>query len=117
MTKYALLIFHEEQPNERQAPDALGPWIEFSRQAVALGVEQAGEPLDSSTTAKVVSVRGGKPFVTDGPFADTKEQLCGYYLFDCPDRESALKLASMIPIAKVGHIEVRPVVDFSGPAD
>jgi hypothetical protein len=111
--KYALLIFHEEKEGEDRSQSDLTPWIEFSRLARAYGKELAGAPLDSMATAKVVAVRGGKSVVTDGPFADTKEQLCGYYLFDCPGREEALKVASMIPMAKAGHIEVRPVVDFS----
>ena len=109
--KYALLIFHDEKEGAR-TPDALAPWREFSEAAPAHGVELAGAPLDSSKLAKLISRRNGKTIVTDGPFADTKEQLCGYYLFDCQSHEAALKLAEMIPVALIGHVEVRPVVDF-----
>ena len=111
--KYALLIYHEEKEGEDRSQSDLTPWTEFSREAQAYGRELAGAPLDSIRTARVVSLRAGKAVVVDGPFAETKEQLCGYYLFDCASREEALKIASMIPMAKAGYIEVRPVVDFS----
>src|SRR5690606_34986454 len=102
--KYVLLIYHVEKEGER-TPDSLGPWLEFSRRAADFGKEYAGAPLDYSRFAKTVSVRDGELQVTDGPFAETKEQLCGYYLFDCESREDAVKLASMIPLAPVGHVE------------
>ncbi len=65
-----------------------------------------------SSTATVVTVRDGKTITTDGPFSDTKEQLGGYYIFDCENLDVAIKLAAMIPWAPTGHVEVRPVVDF-----
>jgi hypothetical protein len=65
--KYALLIFHEEEEGEDRSQSDLTPWIEFSEQAKAYGAELAGAPLDSIPTAKVVSVRGGRSVITDGP--------------------------------------------------
>ena len=80
--------------------------------AAKIATQAAGEALHPSSTATVVSVRDGKTITTDGPFSDTKEQLGGFYVFDCENLDVAIKLASMIPWAPTGHIEVRPIVDF-----
>ena len=69
-------------------------------------------PLRSATTASTVRVREGKLSVTDGPFAETKEQLGGFYLFECRDLDEAIKWAAKIPSAKGGSVEVRPVMEF-----
>jgi hypothetical protein len=78
------------------------------------GVLLAGEPLDDSATATTVRVRGGKTETMDGPFVETKEQLGGFYLFDCENIDAAIKYAAMIPSAKHGSVELRPVPDFEG---
>jgi hypothetical protein len=109
--KYMLLLFAEEQA-EDMSPEAMAPWIKFSEDAKAVAKEVGGEALQPSSTATVVSVRNGKTITTDGPFAETKEQLGGFYIFDCNNLDDAIKLASMIPWAPIGHVEVRPVVDF-----
>lgn len=70
----------------------------------------AGDALQGSDTATTVSVREGKAETIDGPFAETKEQLGGYYLLDCTDMDEALKYAAMIPTSEFGRIEVRPVM-------
>jgi len=71
----------------------------------------AGAQLDQCANAVTVRVKGGKPFITDGPFAETKEQLGGYHLIECKDREEAISLAMRIPtLAAGGSIEVRPVL-------
>ena len=70
----------------------------------------AGDALQGSDTATTVSVREGKAETIDGPFAETKEQLGGYYLLDCTDMDEALKYAAMIPTSEFGSIEVRPVM-------
>jgi hypothetical protein len=122
--KYMMLLFNEEQ-GEDMSPDAMAqadpaalgeamaPWIKFGEDAKAIGKETSSEALQPSGTATVVSVRNGKTITTDGPFIDTKEQLGGFYVFDCPNLDDAIKLASMIPWAPTGHIEVRPVMDYS----
>ncbi|HEX5140351.1 MAG TPA: YciI family protein [Dehalococcoidia bacterium] len=109
--KYMLQIFHEERAGER-TPEALAPWQRFSEEAQKLGAEIAAGPLESATTASTVSVRDGKVLITDGPFIETKEQLCGFYVFECESLATAQTLASMIPLASSGHIEVRQVSDF-----
>jgi len=109
--KYMLLLFGAEDGME-MTPEAMAPWAKFSDDAAKLATEVGGEALDASSTATVVSVRNGQRVVTDGPFITTKEQLGGYYIFDCDNLDTAMKLAEMIPIAPSGYVEVRPVVDF-----
>jgi hypothetical protein len=72
-----------------------------------------GNALQPTPTAKTVRVRNGKPKVTDGPFTETKEQLGGYYLVDAKDTEEAITIASKIPWARYGSIEVRPIMTYS----
>ena len=84
-----------------------GLWEEF---AAAI---KGGNALQPTPTAKTVKVRNGKPLVTDGPFAETKEQLGGYYLVEAKDIEAALAIAAKIPWARFGSIEVRPIMTFS----
>lgn len=76
------------------------------------GVFVAGDGLKGTETATSLRVRGGKVETMDGPFAETKEHLGGYYLIDVPDLDAALKYAAMIPTAAYGTIELRPVMDF-----
>ena len=76
------------------------------------GLLLAAEPLFRADTAKTVRIRNGRVAITDGPFAETKEQLAGFYLIDAADLDEALKLASKIPPARVGSIEVRPIRDL-----
>ncbi|HWC30753.1 MAG TPA: YciI family protein [Dehalococcoidia bacterium] len=109
--KYMLLLFNEEADDD-MSPEAMAPWIKFGEDATKIATQHGGEALQPSATATVVSVRDGKTITTDGPFIDTKEQLGGFYIFDCKDLDDAIKLASMIPWAPTGHIEVRPIVDF-----
>jgi hypothetical protein len=73
------------------------------------GLLLSAEPLFPVETAKTVRVRNGRAGITDGPFAETKEQLAGFYLVDAPNQEEALKIAARIPPARTGSIEVRPV--------
>lgn len=74
---------------------------------------RGGHALQPTETAASVRVRNGKALSTDGPFAETKEQLGGYYLVEAPDRETALTMAAKIPAARFGCIEVRPIMTFS----
>jgi hypothetical protein len=75
---------------------------------------QGGMQLQSAGTATTIRIREGKTLTTDGPFAETKEQLGGYYLLNCKDLDEAIAVAAQIPAAKHGSIEVRPVVEFGG---
>ena len=72
----------------------------------------AGDPLEPTATATTVRVRGGKTESTDGPFAETKEQLGGYYILDCKDLDEAIAYAARIPTAAFGSVEVRPIMVF-----
>ena len=72
----------------------------------------AGAPLHATSTAKSVRIRGGKPLVTDGPFAETREQLGGYFLIDAKDLDEAIGIAARIPGARKGTVEIRPVMEI-----
>ena len=87
-------------------------YFAYTRRVKEAGVMKAGDALQPVTTATSVRVRDGKVETIDGPFADTKEHLGGYYLLDCADLDEALKWAAQIPGAKYGTIEVRPIVVF-----
>ena len=77
------------------------------------GLLLAAEPLFKADTAKTVRIRNGRVAITDGPFAETKEQLAGFYLIDAPNHDEALKIAAQIPPARAGSIEVRPVRELN----
>jgi hypothetical protein len=111
LVKYMFLLFNEERMEEYSA-DSLAPWMEFGQKSATMAKQVAGDALQPSTTATVLSVRDGKRVTTDGPFVETKEQLGGYYVFDCENLDVALDIAAMIPWAPTGHIEVRPVMSF-----
>ena len=114
--RYALLIYTEENParewteKERQAEEAA--YGEFSKEVANRGVMQGGEPLQATNTATTVRVRDGEVLTTDGPFAETKEVLGGFYLLDCKDLDEAIGFAAKIPGAAHGSIEVRPIMEL-----
>lgn len=112
--KYVFLLFHEDPPPRSGPPDAaeLAGWRAFAQKAAKIATPVADAALQPSITATVVSVREGKRIVTDGPFLETKEQLGGFYVFECADLDVALDLAAQIPWAPTGHIEVRPLMVF-----
>ena len=116
---YLLLIYTSEALEaEMQADPAamdaiMAAYNNFTRETRERGAFVAGEALHPTATATTVRVRNGKTTVTDGPFAETKEQLGGFYLLNCKDLDEALEFAAKIPGAQHGSIEVRPVVDFS----
>ena len=91
-------------------------YIDFGATAGAAGVIGGGEALQPTPTATTIHVRGGKGgelVTTDGPFAETKEVLGGFYLLDCANLDEAIRWAAQIPGAWHGRVEVRPVIDFS----
>ena len=85
----------------------------FNEKAGADGVLRGGEGLQSTQTATSLRVRGGKVETMDGPFAETREHLGGYYVLDVPDLDTVLRYAAMIPVAAFGTIEVRPLMDYN----
>ncbi len=109
--KYMFLLFNEESDTP-PTPEDMAPWLEFGEYARSVATEVSSAALQPSATATTVSVRKGETITTDGPFVDTKEMLGGYYTFDCKDLDQAIELATRIPWAPTGHIEVRPVMDF-----
>lgn len=110
--QYALLIYtppQEEPPSEEDMALEMKAYNEFTQEIVDKGVMQGGEALDAIETATTVRVRGGELSTVDGPFAETKEVLGGFYLVDCADLDEAIGYAARIPAANYGSIEVRPV--------
>src|ERR1700684_4564051 len=109
--QYILLIYDNE--NNKLPPDERGKLFQeygaFTQGIVKSGNFKAGDPLQPTSTATTVRVRDGKTLTVDGPFAETKEQLGGYYLVDAKDLNAALGIAARIPGARFGSIEVRPI--------
>jgi hypothetical protein len=114
MAQYMLLIYSptEGGPSPEEMQAALPRWFEYTQELQDAGVMVAGDALHPVDTATTVRVRGGETVVTDGPFAETKEVLGGYYIVDVPDLDAALKWAARIPSAPYGSVEVRPVMIF-----
>ena len=115
--KYLCLIYENERnwetmPKE-ESEAIMGEYFAFTDGLRSSGRYVAGEALQPTQTATTVRVRGGKVSTTDGPFAETKEQLGGFYLVEANDLNEAIQIAARIPSARYGSIEVRPVVDFS----
>jgi len=115
--KYLCLIYSDETHwaniPQTEYDSVLGEFFAFTKQIRDQGKYIAGENLQPTRTATIVRVRNGRISATDGPFAETKEQLGGFYLIDTPDLADAIQVASRIPSARYGCIEVRPVVDSS----
>ena len=112
--QYLLLIYDDENiwrdMSKDQADQMMGEYMQFSGDIKKSGHFRAGDALQPVSTATTVRVRNGKTQTTDGPFAETKEQLGGYYLIEAKDLDEATKIAARIPSAKIGSIEVRPVM-------
>src|SRR3954452_8791817 len=113
--RYALLIYvapWESTPEEDG--QVMEAYNVFGAEALAADVMRGGEALHEAKTATSVRVREGQVLVTDGPFAETKEEFGGFYLIEAPNLDEAIKWAAKIPGAVRGTIEIRPVVDFAG---
>lgn len=111
--RYMLLIYGDEKEWE-EGGDDLTPWMEYSQAAAEAGVMESGAGLLPTSTATTVRVRNGEILTTDGPFAETKEQLGGFYILDCEDLDEAIHWASRIPSVGQGSVEVRPVLEAEG---
>jgi hypothetical protein len=114
--KYAILIYGDEaqlgETPEEAMKAVLDEWWGYEGQLQEAGVKLAGEALQPTATGKSVRAQDGKTSVSDGPFAETKEQLGGFYLLDVKDEDEAIEWARKCPGAKFGTIEVRPVQPF-----
>ncbi len=114
--QYAMLIYSDEskepKPGTKEFDDYMGEYFALTDTMKESGAYQTGSALQSVSTATTVKVRDGKVATTDGPFAETKEQLGGLYVLECKDLDEAIEYASKIPTSRHGSIEIRPVVDF-----
>jgi hypothetical protein len=115
--KYVLALIGEEGGMEDASPEemkaVMDRWDAYGKEAVKNGAYLAGEGLQESSAASTVRLKEGEePTVTDGPFAESKEQLGGFYLLECKDLDEALEYAKKIPLQD-GWVEVRPVMDYS----
>ncbi len=111
--KYMLLIYHEEQAwnelGESDRQQIYGDYRKLREQLTSGGQYLDGSQLQPTTTATSIKVRDGKQLVTDGPFAETHEQLGGYFLIDAKNLDEAIAIAGRIPSSRMGTIEVRPL--------
>jgi hypothetical protein len=118
--RYLILIYENEKAAQEQMEKAgeqaaaaeMQKWFDYTERLKASGCYLGGEALQPTSTATTVRTRGGKTLTTDGPFAETKEQLGGYYMVSCKDLDEAIKWASQIPSVGRGPVEVRPVMEF-----
>ena len=114
--RYLLLIYSDESMlasmNEADMQADMAKWWEYDSAIKGAGAASSGEALQPTSTATTVRDDGGKPIVTDGPFAETKEQLGGYYVLDVENLDAAIEWAHKCPAAKYGTVELRPIQEF-----
>jgi hypothetical protein len=117
--KYALLVYSDqsdwdgidEEEAARRRAESMPRWIALFEELGKADPDSSGRELSAATDAKVVRVVDGETIVTDGPFAETKEQIGGLFLTTLPDRDEANRLAALVPAADYGSLEVRPIVE------
>lgn len=118
--KYALLIYQDEtaaaDPQGDDAERVFGEYRDFTQKIADSGAHLGGEALVGVDSATTVRVRNGETMTTDGPFAETKEQLGGFYLIEASDLDEAISIASELPGSWYGSVEVRPVWDWESDA-
>ena len=114
--QYLLMIYRSEDEfgkmNAEARKEMSAEYGAFTQSIIQSGHFKAGDGLQPTTTATTVRVRDGKTLTTDGPFAETREQLAGYYLVEAKDLDTALAIAARIPEARKGSIEVRPIMVY-----
>jgi hypothetical protein len=115
--KYLCLIYDDEKKMEKMSKEEgdkfMGEYFAFTDGVKKSGHYIGGEALQPVNSATTIRLRNGKLSTTDGPFAETKEQLGGYYLIEAKDLNDAIQVAAKIPSSRTGSIEIRPVIDFS----
>jgi hypothetical protein len=107
-----LILIYENEATTPQDESEFAKWFDYTERLKASGCYVSGEALLPTSTATTVRKQGDKVLTTDGPFAETKEQLGGFYLVDCKDLDEALKWAAEIPSVGRGPVEVRPIMEF-----
>jgi hypothetical protein len=114
--QYLLLIYEREADwnamNEKEKGTIFQEYMAFTQGIMKSGHHRAGDALQPVSTATTVRVRNGKTVTTDGPFAETREQLGGYYLVEAKDLDEAISIAARIPAARHGSVEVRPIMVY-----
>jgi hypothetical protein len=115
--RYALLIYTDNELWQREVGEQGGPremaeYGTYTQELLQSGAMKGGEPLQPTSTATTVRLRNGQRLVTDGPFAETKEALGGFYLIEARDLDEAIELAAKCPGARSGAIEVRPIMEL-----
>ena len=117
--QYLVLIYENEKAwaglSEEEMGKAFGEYMTYSKEMALAGVMKGGASLQPTMTATTVRVKNGKTTTTDGPFAETKEQLGGYYVIDVPNLDEAIKWAAKCPGARGGSVQVRPLGVISAP--
>ena len=118
--QYLLMIAREDAYMTKASPEqrekTMNAFMAYTKALMDAGLMVGGNALQPSSTGATVRVRDGKTQVLDGPFADTKEQLGGYYLIEAPDMDTALEWAARCPAASFGAMEVRPIMETARPA-
>jgi hypothetical protein len=113
--KYMLLVYSDEQAqSDAEREDCYKESTRLAHDLQANGQFIACSPLQPTSTATSIRVRDGKHLITDGPFAEMREQLGGYFLVDAKDLDEAIKIAGRIPAARIGTVEIRPITEISG---
>ena len=116
--RYLLMIYSDESYygtlDEKGMGELMGAYGAFQSDVEGAGVHESSDRLQPTSSATTVRIRKGDALVTDGPFAETKEQLGGYYLIDVPNLDEAIAWAKKIPTAEYGSIEIRPIWEMEG---
>ncbi|MGH9906389.1 MAG: YciI family protein [Pyrinomonadaceae bacterium] len=113
--KYMLLVYLDEQAlSETEREHCYVESAQLAQEIKSSGKYLSAGPLHPTSTATSVRMREGRRLITDGPFAETREQLGGYYLIDAGNLDEAIKIAERVPVARVGTIEIRPVLEIAG---
>jgi hypothetical protein len=116
--KFMLIVHHDEEAvnkiEKEKRQQMLAESIELTHQLHAAGQYLSASPLQPAATAVMVRVREGKPLVTDGPFIETREQIAGYFLVNAQDLNEAISIATRVPGARIGTVEVRSLIEITG---
>ncbi len=116
--KYMLLIYLDEKGlSENERAQCYGESAQYAQQLAASGKFLDASPLHPTSTATSIRIRDGRRLVTDGPFAETREQLGGFYLIEARDLDEAMEIAGQVPAGRFGTVEIRPVMEIPGPPE